>query len=1245
MRVKIHTVLHKLEYAYRQGKNTFYPLYIFICAVIAGFSPITQLNFIQSASAATLQPTITSVSPANGPTAGGTNVTITGTNFSNYFNLREVSVGHDHSCAIGPDDKAYCWGNNTYGQLGNGNTTGSRTPIPVSTAGLLSGKTIVSIQAGGYHTCALTSDTSGNNAFCWGKNGAGQLGNGANVNSYTPVAVSGGRNFSQISAGWTENDANGHTCAVTSGTGPRAYCWGDNQYGQIGNNTTTNQNVPTGQHEGRIGGIFTPQYPVLRGMDIKQVSTGRELTCFLTTDGITACTGEGSAGALGTGNNNDASYPMPITKGDIGTNTVTQIAVGGSHACAIASNQRAYCWGYNANGQIGNGVDWNNNNTPRAVNTTGALSGKNIQSLELGGEISCAVTTDNHSACWGINNEGALGINTTNDPRNAPVSMWQGSANLVQGTITKINTGWHTTCAERNSGQIACWGNNGFGRVGDGTLIDRWTPTSISTPDNLLAVEFGGIPATSIIYNSSTSITATTPAQAPGIVHVYVKNPDGTSVVKSNAYTYQAPVPTISSISPTSGPTAGGTQVTISGTNFLQDRPMSPQISSGTAHTCGISDGKAYCWGGNYKGQFGNGNTTNSKIPVVAGGSTFNGKTVTDISAGYSHTCALADGQMYCWGDNMAGQVGNGSTVDTNTPTAVNLGGTVTHMTAGYATSCAIVAGKLYCWGQNSQGQLGNGNTTNSSTPVAVHHTHPSLSGKTITDVAATYNNVCALADGQVYCWGDNSAGQLGNGGTADSSTPVAVSISGTVTDISAGYNHVCALVDGNAYCWGENSVGQLGNGNTSNSNTPVAVNTSGVLSGVSISKLSAGYYTTCATDGQAYCWGYNADGQVGTTNSVPVAISNGQIPSNSGIVGISPGYLHTCAISGDSTYCWGGNNYGQLGDGVTLASNTPVRTNDTNITPSSSPVVMFGGLTSSTETVYVSPTQLIATTPAYPAGVVDVDVLSGTYTATLANSYTYIAPVTPPSAPTNLATTPAANGVTLNWTAPANNGGAPVTDYKVEYSSNGGSTWQTFTHPPSASTNITVTGLTPHTTYTFRVSAINSAGQGPASATATGEPIYVTVGSSATVSINVAPTADSRTSSASHTVTVDTNSPLGYNLTLSMQGSDRLLKKGTDTIGPTSGTIASPGQLAVNTWGFRIPGWSGFGSGASIESNVANSSYTWAGVPNNSAPITIRTSSSPAQDSASVWYGMRVNTEKPSGTYSGSVIYTAVAN
>jgi alpha-tubulin suppressor-like RCC1 family protein len=379
--------------------------------------------------------------------------------------------------------------------------------------------------------------------------------------------------------------------------------------------------------------------------------------------------------------------------------------------------------------------------------------------------------------------------------------------------------------------------------------------------------------------------------------------------------------------------------------------PTAPQvvgglIAAGGLHTCAVASGAAACWGYNELGQLGNGTIANSSVPVdVDTTGVLAGKTITQIVAGGYHSCVLtSDGTVACWGHNAHGQLGNGATANSSVPVAVDTSGglagkTITRLTAGDAHTCALTSdGAAACWGRNLYGQLGNGATANSSVPVAVD-TSGVLAGKTTTQIDASGFHTCALtSDGTAACWGYNIAGQLGNNTLTDSAVPVTVDASGvlagkTITQVITGSYHSCVMTSsGTTACWGNNIYGQLGNNTLTNSPVAVTVDTTGLLNGKTVTRLTGGGSYTCAVTGDntTACWGFNNVGQLGdgtTTDSLmAVAVDTTGILAGKTITQIDAGVTHTCVVTTDDTFaCWGANNFGKLGNGTTTGSPVPV--------------------------------------------------------------------------------------------------------------------------------------------------------------------------------------------------------------------------------------------------------------------------------------------------------------------------------
>nr|WP_230514440.1 Ig-like domain repeat protein [Salinispora arenicola] len=339
--------------------------------------------------------------------------------------------------------------------------------------------------------------------------------------------------------------------------------------------------------------------------------------------------------------------------------------------------------------------------------------------------------------------------------------------------------------------------------------------------------------------------------------------------------------------------------------------------------------GTGLAWGNNSDGELGDGTTTDSSTPIAVDLPA--DTTITAIAAGTAYGLALTSaGTVLAWGDNSAGQLGDGTTTDSSTPVAVDLpaGTTVTAVAAGDRHSLALTStGTMLAWGENFIGQLGDGTTTRRSTPVAVDLP----TGTTITAMAAGDRHSLALTSaGTVLAWGDNSAGQLGDGTTTDSSTPIAVDLptGTTITTVAAGAYHSLALASADTLlAWGYNIFGQLGDGSTTDRSTPIAVN---LPAGTTITTVSGGARHTLAVTSAdtMLAWGHNNFGQLGdgttTDRSTPVAVN---LPTGTTITTASAGAFHSLAVTSTGTMlAWGYNALGQVGDGTTATRRrTPV--------------------------------------------------------------------------------------------------------------------------------------------------------------------------------------------------------------------------------------------------------------------------------------------------------------------------------
>ena len=726
-------------------------------------------------------------------------------------------AGTAHTCGLTAGGTAYCWGANTYGQLGDGTSgngsNGSNRTTPVRVSG---GLRFTSLVLGNYHTCGLVS---GGTAYCWGYNGLGLLGDGTAQDRSAPVAVSGGLTFTSLVV-----SAAAYTCGLA--TDGRAYCWGLNGLGQLGDGTTINRSAPVAVSGGRT---------------FISLAAGAEHTCGLLAGGAAYCWGENVAGQLGDGTNERHSLPVAVSGG----RTFTNLATGSSssHTCGLEPSGAAYCWGYNRHYELGDST-----RSDRNVPVAGG-GGMMFTSLVAGGTHNCGLDQGGIALCWGGYEQGQLGEGSANE--NPPYGKSTPVAVSGRITFTSLVAGGGHTCGLGSNGIAYCWGRNVEGQLGDGTTTQRTVPT---------AVDVSAIPVPTPVPTATPTATAT--------------------------------------VSPTPGTPATGKPFT--------------SLAAGHGHTCGLtSGGTAYCWGSNWAGQLGDGTSgTDRTSPVAVSG----GLTFTSLVAGSIHTCGLTSGgSAYCWGNNQYGQLGDGTITNRTYPVAVSGGRVFTSLVAGALHTCGLTSGgTAYCWGINGDGRLGDGTYQDRTTPVAVS------GGQTFTSLVAGGYHTCGLVSGgTAYCWGNNWNSQLGDGTTDQRTTPMAVSGGLTFIRLVAGGYHTCGLTSGGtAYCWGNNQYGQLGDGSGANRTTPVAVS-----GGLSFTSLATGYGHTCGlpSSGSAYCWGNNGQGQLGdgTTDqrTTPVAVSGG-LAFTSLVAGVE-GY-YTCGLTtGGTAYCWGYNYYGGLGDGT----------------------------------------------------------------------------------------------------------------------------------------------------------------------------------------------------------------------------------------------------------------------------------------------------------------------------------------
>jgi alpha-tubulin suppressor-like RCC1 family protein len=713
----------------------------------------------------------------------------------------------------------------------------------------------VAIDVGGGHACAIINDGS---ARCWGANGLGQLGDGTRqertnlVDRNTPYNVTG---LTASVRGVATGE--GHTCVVLA-TGAVS-CWGDNRKYQLGNGHLPPQPRPQ-PHEFITSGAV-------------QIVAGDHHNCVVTTDGAVRCWGNNSLEQLGISAETPASGKPYFVSGfgtSLGGTAVQTIASSSNGVCALTMSGGVSCWG-------------DDNPFPSAI----AGLSKGVTGIAAGGSHYCAIH-NGAVKCWGNNANGQLGDGTTTK-RTTPTAVIG-----LDKDVISLDAGSNHTCALLISRSVKCWGANESGQLGDGSNMQRNTPTLVSgLSQNVTAISAG--------KTQTCAITGGT-----------IKCWGNVSIPPSP---FRSKPETIEGISDS---LLGGGVV---------------NLALGEKHTCLLSyAGSILCWGNNTYGQLGNGTYSNHTTPREI--NTINDG-IRNIVAGAYHTCLLTVNNMvYCWGKNEQGQLGIGDVQDIPYPVSVkNISNDIVSISAGWGHSCAQTrGGGVKCWGLNNYGQLGSGNTTNTSLPTDVLN----LSNN-VRAITTGGTHACALlTDGGVKCWGNNSNGQLGTGDNqARSLASPVIGLDAGAIAIEAGANHTCALLNnGVVQCWGANGYGQLGDGTTTDQSNPIKPSniTERIIA------ISAGGFATCegnqtycgahtcaiTANGQAVCWGRNNNGQLGNGNYLDANLAQ-LVNGANNVFAIEAGGGHTCALSSgqDQTpllpMCWGADQEGQLSSVQTI--------------------------------------------------------------------------------------------------------------------------------------------------------------------------------------------------------------------------------------------------------------------------------------------------------------------------------------
>lgn len=729
-----------------------------------------------------------------------------------------VSAGDNHSVFLKSDGTVWAWGQNNFGQLGNGLTTDSSPSVQVK--GLCD---VIAISAGPANSVALKSDGT---VWAWGQNNFGQLGNGTTSSSSIPVQVSNISDVAAIAAGAF------YTVALKKdGT---VWTWGYNATGQLGYDTLGSNHSKVPQQVSALTGI-------------KSISAGFNHAAAVSSTGAVWTWGDNASSQLGraTSPNSFSSIPAQVT----GLGEAQSISLGLNFSTVLLKDGTVWSWGYNGAGQLGNGTRIPSLSPVQVLYSSSPLQElNNVMSIEAGYEHTIALLSDGSLQAWGSNTGGQIG--------DADVGGWRlfATKSNLSGTAVSVSAGRAHSVAGKSDGTVWTWGENSQFQLG------RTTPFQGSSyaPSNVPGQVIEGL----VDCNMKTSYR-TKPMVAAGYQHSVALKSDGTVWTwGSNDY----------------GQLGNGKY----GDNVAPAQVPSlcyiTAIAAGTDFTIALkSDGTVWAWGDNANGQLGNGTSgigNRSPIPVQA--AELSG--VIAIAAGKDYSMALKkDGTVWTWGMGDYGQLGYAPPEGkiSSKPKQISSLSKVKAIAAQFTHATALKTdGTIWTWGDNTSKALGYDTSTPSLNPAP--RQVPNLSNIASIATGAGPNTVVLKNDGTVWDWGGNMFSQLGNGkkGIVNSSAiPVRVIKANNnglenVAAVSAGYSFSLALLkNGTLWGWGFNANGQLGNG-TYEYEEPFAQR----LLMNSIVSVSGGYAHTLVIkkDGTVWSWGNNNHYQLGRKSGAP---------------------------------------------------------------------------------------------------------------------------------------------------------------------------------------------------------------------------------------------------------------------------------------------------------------------------------------------------------------------------------------
>lgn len=717
--------------------------------------------------------------------------------------------------------------------------------------------------------------------LCWGVNNYGQLGDGTTIQREVPASMPYISQAKLVAISTCYR----HNMTLLSDGSLRA--WGYNGYGQLGDGTTTDRLSPV------IVDILDP---------VHAVATGFWHSVALSEDGGVHAWGHNEVGQLGDGTGQ--SQKRPVTVPDL--SNVAALAAGAEHTLALLHDGTVQAWGRNSCGQLGDGTT---TNRWRPVAIPGLV---NVEAIAAAAGFSLALLRDGTVAAWGYNRCGQWGDDqSTSHLQPTPIP---GLTNVTAIAAAGYDREGFSL-ALLDDGTVRAWGYNTYGQLGDGTTIHRSTPVPVAGLADVTAIAAGGYER----EGHGLALLSDGSVRTWGYNH-YGQLGDGTCVDQLRPVT----VPGLSGVTSIA---AGGwhnvvlTHVSRVDSDQRRSSHRGETRESATAAPLRLT-GPRHMWGANSHGQLGDGTTEKQLSPV--GMPYLSQVEFVAVAARYRHNLVLlSNGTVQAWGSNRYGQLGDGAAAPSRTVPIVVSGLTsVKAIAAGYWHSLAVTEdGSVHAWGRNKNGHLGDGTNLDRPIPGRV----PDLHGVIAVAAGAGFS-LALLNDGTIQAWGRNGCGQLGDGSTVQRLSPVPVAGITNARAIAAGAGFSLALLDdGTVWSWGDNENGPLGDGSTSSRSVPAPIRT---LTNARAIVAGPRFALAIHNDGTVWGWGDNENGQLGdgtiTERLSPVPVA-GLANARAIAAGGYDREGHVLALLDDGTvHAWGGNEDGELGDGSTTPRSVP---------------------------------------------------------------------------------------------------------------------------------------------------------------------------------------------------------------------------------------------------------------------------------------------------------------------------------